>query len=378
MPGTLTPEDLKAAVDAGVIDATQAEKLSAMRTTASGWPSADANGALADEERFRFLNGFNDVFLTIGVLLVAGAFLSAAAPGFSGAGWLGVVAFAALTFWVLSEILVRRLRAVLPGMVLAVLFVLFAAAAIVIKYHSVVYATANGDLYSELTFWNHPTLLFAAPALVASIVYYLRFRLPFALALIAIFSYFVVSRGLIEYFASTNDVAAPASISTQFVAFAFGLAILAAAMAYDARDLKRTTRLSDCAFWLHLVAAWLIVSPVIHVVNGATADSATTSIIVLAVVFALGLFALAIDRRALLVSSLLYFTFAVYRLLSGTTAGCMPGCDAGALSGSLVTTLALVGAFVLVLGVFWHPLRNRLLPLFQNTALSSYLPPARQ
>ena len=34
---------------------------------------APAHGepALADEERFRFLNGFNDVFLTIGVLLVA-------------------------------------------------------------------------------------------------------------------------------------------------------------------------------------------------------------------------------------------------------------------------------------------------------------------
>jgi len=40
-------------------------------------------------------------------------------------------------------------------------------------------------------------------------------------------------------------------------------------------------------------------------------------------------------------------------------------------------TLALVGGFVLILGVFWHPLRNRLLPILQSTPLGPYLPQAR-
>ena len=35
MPGTLSPEDLNSAVEAGVIDAAQAEKLKAMRTQKS-------------------------------------------------------------------------------------------------------------------------------------------------------------------------------------------------------------------------------------------------------------------------------------------------------------------------------------------------------
>ena len=139
--------------------------------------------------------------------------------------------------------------------------------------------------------------------------YYLRFRLPFALALIALAAYGVFRSALHAY-----GVAEGAD--TPFIAFASGLIILAAAMAYDARDLKRTTRFSDCAFWLHLVAAPLIVSPVITLIKQSTADSGTTSSIVLMTVFALGLFALAIDRRALLVSSLLYFTVAVYDLLS--------------------------------------------------------------
>ena len=92
---------------------------------------------------------------------------------------------------------------------------------------------------------------------------------------------------------------------TPFIAFASGLVILAAAMAYDARDLKRTTRFSDCAFWLHLVAAPLIVSPVITLIkqstNGQRAQPRPSCCMT---VFCLGLFALAIDRRALLVSSL--------------------------------------------------------------------------
>jgi hypothetical protein len=44
---------------------------------------------------------------------------------------------------------------------------------------------------------------------------------------------------------------------------------------------------------------------------------------------------------------------------------------------SFVMTLALVGGFVLVLGVYWHPLRSLLLPLLQTTAFASHVPPAR-
>ncbi|MGA8628485.1 MAG: hypothetical protein WB686_27635, partial [Pseudolabrys sp.] len=80
MPATLSPDDLTSAVEAGVIDAAQAEKLRTMR--ASSVLAPDANEPLADEEHFRFLNGFNDVFLTIGVLLVAGALIFAATPQF--------------------------------------------------------------------------------------------------------------------------------------------------------------------------------------------------------------------------------------------------------------------------------------------------------
>jgi hypothetical protein len=363
MPGTLTPEDLNSAVEAGVIDAAQAEKLKAMRAANNAATTGDAEGVLADEERFRFLNGFNDVFLTIGVLLVAGAFLAATSTSLFGISWVSILALAAATFWILSEILVARLRAVLPGMVLSILFVTFAAAALVVQLHWDSLKASTWDADSELAFWRNPTLTFGAPALVASLVYYFRFRLPFALALVAFFGYVVVSKGLV----------ALTGVTTPFIGFAYGILVLLVALAYDTRDPQRTTRLSDCAFWLHLVAAPLIVSLAISLIDATTHGSESTSTVVLLTVLVLGIFALVIDRRALLVSSLLYFTLAVYDLL-GANHSALPGAG---MPSSFVLTLALVGAFVLVLGIFWHPLRNRILPIFKNSAIAPYLPPAR-
>lgn len=360
------PDDLQAAVEAGVIDAAQAEKLRAMRAQGSNrdFATPDGEPPLADEERFRFLNGFNDVFLTIGVLLVAAAFLFAAAPGFSGAAWITVLGLAAAAFWILSEILVGRLRAVLPGMALSILFATFAAMTFVTAYYRQQFEITPSDVMLDLSIWRSPTLLFAAPALIASLVYYWRFRLPFTLALIALYAYVVVKK-LLETAMGTATSAA--------LGFVFGLALLIAALFYDSRDPKRLTRLSDCAFWLHLLAAPFIVSPMISAVRVAS-DGTSTSLFVLATVLALGVFALAIDRRAILVSSLLYFTIAIYDIFSGGTA--LPT-TSNVMPSSFIMTLAFVGVFVLVLGVFWSPLRNLLVPMLQKAGVGAYLPPQR-
>jgi len=158
-----SPDDLQAAVDAGVIDAAQAEKLRAMRGPSMPVLGPDGEPAIADEERFRFLNGFNDVFLTIGVLLVAGAFLAATSTTLFGLGWAATLAVGALVFWVLSEILVGRLRAVLPGMVLSLLFVAFAASAVVVQLHWDNLKESNWDVASQLALRRNPTPALGPP-----------------------------------------------------------------------------------------------------------------------------------------------------------------------------------------------------------------------
>jgi hypothetical protein len=46
-----------------------------------------------------------------------------------------------------------------------------------------------------------------------------------------------------------------------------GLRVFAAAMSFDLSDRDRMTRRSDCAFWLHLLAAPLIVHSLISLID---------------------------------------------------------------------------------------------------------------
>ena len=98
-------------------------------------------------------------------------------------------------------------------------------------------------------------------------------------------------------------------------ALVLGIGVFLIAMRWDASDPKRETRRSDVAFWLHLLAAPLIVHPVFSLLGlteGATSTLDAAAVILLYVI--LGLVALAIDRRALLVSALAYVLYALNSL----------------------------------------------------------------
>src|SRR5205085_12025464 len=94
-----------------------------------------------------------------------------------------------------------------------------------------------------------------------------------------------------------------------------GVGIFLFAMWWDSSDRARRTRRSDVAFWLHLLAAPMIVHPIFTLLglNNGTASLSEGLIVVLLYV-ALGLTALAVDRRALLVSALAYVLWALSEL----------------------------------------------------------------
>jgi hypothetical protein len=134
------------------------------------------------------------------------------------------------------------------------------------------------------------------------------------------------------------------------------VAIFALAMRFDLSDPARATRRADIAFWLHLLAAPLIVHPVVAPLvaqDGAIGRGA--ALLVLAAVLAFAVVALVIDRRALLVSGLVYTGFALGALIR----------DAGFGEDGDTTPAALLalGAFVLLLSAGWRPLRALLLNL---------------
>src|SRR4029079_4502023 len=94
-----------------------------------------------------------------------------------------------------------------------------------------------------------------------------------------------------------------------------GVGVFLFAMWWDSSDRSRLTRRSDVAFWLHLLAAPMIAHPIFTLLglnNGSVSAGEALAVVGLYVLF--GLTALAVDRRALLVSALAYVLYALTQL----------------------------------------------------------------
>ena len=364
--------DLDTAVAEGIVSPAQAgalRELAARRTR----ERAISQG---HEERFRFMRGFNDVFFAVGVALFVAGF------AYLAGGNSGGLALTAAVVWALSELLVARLRLVLPGILLAILFVglVFIALPVErllgIEVGQAQNARSPTGLLDAMRSVPGVPLVVALRGLVAALaagIFYFRFKLPFALLPLAASLVAVV-------LAVASYLVPAAQIWDPVVLLVCGLAVFTAAMAFDASDRERSTRRADCAFWLHLLAAPLIVHSLIWLVSPAlTATSAAvpggpwramTPELAAAIVFifsVLALIAIAIDRRALLVAGLTYLGAAIGYAISGGRAG--PN-----VAFAVYMTLALLGALVLVLGVGWMALR-RMLITHMSASLANRLPP---
>jgi len=270
----------------------------------------------------------------------------------------GTYAGAAVAFLLALSLTARR-RLVLPSIALAIGFTLFAGVG------TAILIGANGwDVL--LGGWNvddpgRIRLIAGFAALLASGFFYAVFRLPFSLALVALSAAVIV-------FGAAGAVFAGALLVWRLpVVLAIGIVIFAAAMAFDLSDPKRRTIRADNAFWLHLVAAPMIVHATIGlVIADGRSFAASEALVVVAVVLAIGMVAVAIDRRALLVAGLGYLSYAVAILMGEA--------DMTA-TGIIATTLVLVGAFVLALGAGWRPARHAIIGLLPRRGLVSHLPP---
>jgi MFS family permease len=153
------------------------------------------------------------------------------------------------------------------------------------------------------------------------------------------------------------------------VLFCGGAVVFAAAMAFDISDRERLTRRADCAFWLHLLAAPLIVHSLITLATGGITVMYGPGVLTIVLVIGLlAVVAVAIDRRALLVSGLSYLGFAIGIVVSGVFGG------GSAEFAAWAATLVILGAFVLALGVGWMPLRRRVMSLL-SPVVANRLPP---
>ena len=334
---------IEAAIAQGILTAEQAERLRALARASSAGTEAET-ATDPDDERFRLIGGFNDVFVTIGVgLLVAALFALASVFGF-GSGFAVIAMIAA---WGLSEVFARRMRLALPSIALALMFAGSAA--------------VTGSMAGSLVLPKAATVFAMLAAVLAAIAHERRFRVPVAWAIGA----GALACAIVE----AASLAAPDVMAHRkpYLFAAFGLCIFLAALRVDASDVRRLTRRSDIAFWLHLVAAPMIVHGVIQLLVGSPDGMGTGKALAVLGIFALlGLVAIAIDRRALLVSGLTYAGVAIGYLVSQR------------VEEDLSLSLTLLGLAVLVLGLSagWRTLRRTLLPLIPLGALRQSIPPA--
>ena len=325
----MTPEQITAALDAGIISQSQAEAMRAQLAL-----ETENGSAIGNEENLRFIRGFSDIFIAIGVgLLMLG--LSAMSALFGGGlAYIGAAVIAAL----MAEYFGRKKRSHLPTLITALAFLFF---------------TLRG---ADMLLGGSPVMA-ALIALVAMSLFYWRVRLPFCIALITLAA---LTLGL-----NILSNIAPDFVRHQFgwVMALGGLICLAGGIYYDSKDLHRTTRFSDNAFWLHLTAAPLLIhGSVLELVKTQTTQvlglvpvidvNQGDALIMLLIVGVVTVIGLILNRRALIVSSLFYALIAVGYLLTKSGVG---------LGAALTLTLILIGAAIVLLGIGWHPARNAMI-----------------
>lgn len=336
--------DLDEAVAAGAISA---ESAAALRN----FIEIQSSESAVDEEQFRLITGFNDIFVSIAavILLVAvgwigqwvGTMAGTAVEG-DGPSFLAPAAVAA-TSWGLALFFTARRRMALPSILLLLAFVgsVFASVAL-----ALILAIGTGQLDNNPQLAGLLAAVAGAVAAGAAWLHWNRFRVPITVAAGAA-AVSSIAIGLLLAALGENFEQAR-NLVLGFVLL-LGVGVFLLAMRWDSSDPGRVTRRSDVAFWLHLLAAPMIVHPIFTLLglNDGTATIGEGLVVVLLYVL-MGLAALAIDRRALLVSALAYVLFALNELFK----------QFGAIELNVALTALIIGSALLLLSAFWHQARQ--------------------
>ncbi|MBL0767332.1 hypothetical protein JI743_00760 [Sphingopyxis sp. DHUNG17] len=331
--------DLQAAVEANVLTPEAAAAFRSHIATVRAAPGAD-------EESFRLLTGFNDIFVSIAavILLVAVGWIGESIhPTLAG---LGVAA----TAWGLAEYFTRQRRMALPSIVLVIAFaggVLGSMIGFLVKHGEDIFGRQPADATIAL--------LAATMALItagATWVHWRRFMVPIT---VAAGSAALAATAIALILAVVGGAGEPNVELLMALVLVAGLGVFTLAMWWDRSDRLRQTRRSDVAFWLHLLAAPMIAHPIFHMLGVTEGDDITSAaaILVVGIYVLFGIAALAIDRRALLVSALAYVLVAMTQLFR----------EFGAVELNVALTAFVIGSALLLLSAFWQNARAAVVSL---------------
>ncbi|MEL6420017.1 MAG: hypothetical protein AAFQ55_15540, partial [Pseudomonadota bacterium] len=334
-------DDLRAAVSAGVLTEAQAANLASLADSRRGAREGLAPG----DEPFELFKGFNEIFIVVGFIVLA-------------VGWVGVNAaamtsrivnyetqitttagIAAVIIWALSEYFIRRRRMVAPAIALSIMFAINAVVGLSA-------ALSHPFMVAQEDFSSLSAPMFLAT--IALAIFWLRFRVPFAMAMIALGLFVVAMLIASTVNGSPKDFGELFLLSAggpfAWITLVLGVAVFLVAMWFDMSDPHRVTRRSANGFWLHLVAAPALVNTIALTILDSDAQSARFMLLIVLAIFAI--VAIVIDRRSFLIAAIGYVVALAATVFDSEGAA---------------TTVLLLGIALLFLGAFWERLRAALL-----------------
>ncbi len=348
--------DIRAAVGSGLISEAQAASLLALAHSRRGAREGLAPG----DEPFELFRGFNEIFIVIGMLILASGWAAVTTAYIAGSlgGYVDKTiysaALGAVVIWGFGEYFIRRRRMVAPAIALSLLWAGNAGAGIT-AYFSEPFMVAQSD-FSSLPLPMGLTTLAVA-------LFWFRFRVPFAMALIALGVFAVTLMMAAEQAGSPGGISdlflLSASGPFAWVTLLVGLGVFAVAMMFDLSDPHRVTRRSAQGFWLHVVAAPALVNTIaLSLLDSGTSGAQLTLV---AVLLGFALVAIVIDRRSFLIAAIGYSVTLASTVFDG--------------EGAAMTILVL-GFFLVILGAFWARIRAALLAPLSAVLPLHRLPPS--
>lgn len=347
---SLTHDDIRAAVAAGTITEAQAVSVIAQSDARRG----TRKNLQGHDEPFELFKGFNEIFIVVGLsILYAGwigmtgiSLMFSAKVDLSGTifGFVGMIAAAALArYFTLTR------RMVAPSIALTIMFSLSSI--------QLGWSFSNFILKENPMIWT----LTSGISTVCLLAYWLIYRVPFTLLLIAISVFATTFFATLVGGATLSDAGqmfvlsgtGPFSLLTILLGF-IGLAL---ALRFDMSDPHRVTRRAQNGFWLHIIAAPAIVNTIAITLFQSDSDIALLGLILF--LTAMSLFAIIIDRRSFLIAAISYVVAIAVTVIEGDAA----------------LTILILGGGLVLLGAKWEAIRCTLMNRLPDFPGKNRLPP---
>lgn len=347
---TIQSEDLRAAVQRGLITEAQAASLTAMaeaRRTA-------LQAAEPAEEPFVLFKGFNEVFIVVGLAILFGGWMGVTALmgwDLDGDGGQAAVALSAITLLglgLLSNYFTLKRRMIAPSIALSIMVALTAGR----MGWSLAEIAGLSDLRASALGWGI--------VLGVMLLYYRRYRVPFSAAIIACAAFSLIWSVLAAGNVIPGDGYALWRFSADgplaVVSVLFGLALFVLAMRFDMTDPHRVTTRSATGFWLHVSSAPLIVNTI--AMNLMESGVIGAQLMLFLFLLVLAVIAVVIDRRSFLVSGAAYAVALAFTLFDGSA-----------------LVIVFLGLGLVLLGANWERMRGALMRALPDFPGKTRLPP---